>query len=111
MKRSQLGWLVLSISFLLTGCELLLQAGTIPYPKAYPYLQHLGKPGMTPEGRRQDSKSCGAGDTDHVGFNNAKRLKADQRPSETEIQTEDRLREEWRKCMRAKGYEWITTPK
>jgi len=110
MKRSQLGWLVLSISFLLTGCELLLQAGTIPYPKAYPYLHHWEKPGMTPEGRMKDSMDCGGGKNDSAQLGPVS-IKAAQQPGETEIQTEDRLFKEWYKCIRAKGYEWVTTPK
>jgi hypothetical protein len=116
MKQRICLWMALCLSFLLTGCELLLQAGPglttgrDEYLKSIkPYLQYWDKPGITPEGRREDSVGCGAsGDSsDRAGIGSA-RIKAAQRPGETERETETRLRQDWANCMRGKGYRYVT---
>lgn len=114
MKR--LLWVAPYLGLLLSGCNTTIQVASgkefSDYQKSIkPYLQHWEKPGWTVEGRRGDSAECGAGNTDHVGFNNQARLKAARLPGETESQTETRLRQEWHACMRGKGYHWIETPK
>lgn len=106
-------WGALALSIALSACGIGGQwmAGISgqareDYLKAIkPHLQYYEKPGWTSEGRRGDSAACGAGNTDHVGFNNPVRLKATQRPGETDRQTEMRLWQEWHACMKNKGYQ------
>lgn len=58
---------------------------------------------MTSEGRRSDSMSCGAGNTDDIGFGQAS-IKAAQRSGEPEYQTRNRLLFGWERCMLKEGY-------
>lgn len=117
MKRLHLSCAALCLG-LLTGCELLLQAGPglttgrDEYLRSIkPYLQYWDKPGFTPEGRRVDSEECGAiGKDDRADIASA-RIKAAQRPGETESQTETRLRQVWHACMREKGYRDVRATK
>lgn len=74
----------------------------LAHPK--PYLQYWEKEGMTAESRRQDSVRCGAADTDHIlGFGQNK-IKAAQRPGETNNETDTRLLHDWQRCMIKQGY-------
>lgn len=74
-----------------------------------PYLQYWEKPGMTPEGRRADSAACGAiGKDDRADIASA-RIKAAQRPGETERETDTRLGHDWVACMKEKGYRYVAT--
>jgi len=114
MKRRHLLWAVPCLSFLLMGCgtQVPLSGRAFDeYMKSIkPYLQYWDKPGMTPEGRRQDSVGCGAGDSDYVpGFGKTK-IKAAQRPGETNNETDARLLHDWERCMIAKGYRFTGEP-
>lgn len=109
MKRTYFLWMALCLSIFISGCmfgELgMYGKEREDYLKSIkPYLQYWDKPGMTPEGRRGDSKECGAGNTDYVGFLGSPSLKTLQRPGETERQTETRLMHDWVGCMKQKGY-------
>jgi len=92
----------LCIAILLTGCLHFVPTGLEP---AIPYLQYWKKSGMTVDGRREDSISCGANDDhlDDVAFSKEKIAKA-QFSSEASIATYHRLRFEWQRCMIKKGY-------
>lgn len=133
MKRCHLGWAALCLGFLLTGCELVFQAGPglsgqarEDYLKSIkPYLQYWEKPGWTPEGRRGDSVDCGSRrdiaspesacwttskcppEGDRVPIFGKDKIGASKKPGETELQTETRLSQDWLRCMKAKGYYWV----
>lgn len=108
-------WILLVCPLLLTGC---LYGQCLDGPCALerermikaikPRLQYYEKPGWSPESRRLDAATCGAsGDSsDHAGIGST-RIKAAQRPGETDGQTEMRLRQEWHTCMKDKGYQDI----
>ena len=71
-----------------------------------PYIAYWQKEGVTEEERRRDSLECG-GLNDSIQFMGTRVLKAAQRPSETDEETETRLRQDWVACMRGKGYQWV----
>lgn len=71
-----------------------------------PYLHYWEKPEMTAEDRRQDSVICGAANTDYVMGFGQNRIKAAQRPRETDNETDTRLFQEWKRCMIQKNYRW-----
>ena len=74
------------------------------HPKSY--IEYWERPAMTPEGRRQGSVRCGAADTDYIlGFGQNK-IKAAQRPGETDDETDTRLLHEWQRCMIKQGYRY-----
>lgn len=108
MKRRYLLYAALCLGFLLSGCGTQIgisgQAREDYLKSIKPYLQYWDKPGITPEARRGDSKDCGAGNTDYVGFLGSPSLKTLQRPGETERQTDARLMQVWVGCMKQKGY-------
>ena len=119
MKRCHLGWAALCLGFLLTGCELVFQAGPglsgqarEDYLKSIkPYIAYWQKEGMTVEGRRGDSAACGASHAtavvDDVMFP-SEVLKAERKQSDTnELAAFWRLREKWSRCMEAKGYRYV----
>ena len=107
MKRLHLSWAVLCLSVLLTGCGTQVPLSGKAFDEYMrsikPYLQYWDKPGMTVEGRREDSKACGGPRSDYTGFGPTT-TKAAQRPGETERQTETRLMQDWVGCMKQKGY-------
>lgn len=110
MKRLHLLWAALCLSFLLTGCGTqvpLSGKARDDYMKSIkPYLQYWDKPGMTSEGRSQDSASCGGGSSDHAPEFHPNKIKAAQRPGETENATYTRLFHDWERCMIKKGYRY-----
>ncbi|WP_250888301.1 hypothetical protein [Ralstonia solanacearum] len=71
-----------------------------------PYLEEWEKPSATPETRRQDSASCGGGDSNHAPLFTATEIKAEQRPGEKENFAYSRLHHNWQRCMLAKGYRY-----
>lgn len=100
---SRLLWILLCLGLLLTGCNTTVLVAT-SVGETKPHLQYYEKPGWTSETRRQDSAECGAiGNDDRADIATA-RIKADQRPEETERQAEMRLNQEWHTCMTEKGY-------
>lgn len=98
----------LCLSILLAGCALgelgMYGQAREDYMKSIkPNLHYWEKPGMTVDGRRDDSKECGGPRSDHTGFGPAS-VKAAQRPGETEKETEARLMQNWQRCMIKQGY-------
>ncbi len=74
------------------------------HPK--PYIDKWEKPGASPETLRQDSASCGGGDSNHAPLFIAAEVKAEQRPGEKENFAYSRLHQKWQRCMLAKGYRY-----
>lgn len=112
MKRRHLGWAaLLCLSFLLTGCELVFQAGTGLSGRAFdeymksikPYINYWEKDGMTQEQRELDSKNCRVGGVSPGGIYQSEFDKARQ-AGETENATYTRLYHEWQRCMIKKDY-------
>ena len=104
-------WIVACLGLLLTGCNttILVASGKefSDYQKSIkPYIAYWQKEGVTEEERRRDSLECG-GLNDSIQFMGTRVLKAAQRPSETDEETETRLRQDWVACMREKGYQWV----
>jgi hypothetical protein len=119
MKQLMRLWMTLCLGFLLTGCAqlspfVLSGKEREEYLNAIkPYLQYWEKPGMTPEGRREDSKECGGPRSDYTGFGPIT-IKTSQRPGETEGETDTHLMQDWVRCMTQKGYrheQYVTPPK
>lgn len=133
MKRLYFLLVVLCLEFLFTGCgtqvalsgkarDEYVKSVSIEYGNP---LRKWDKPGMTPEGRRQDAFDCGGGRgvvspesacwsspkgcpdvSDDVPVFGKNKIKASQQPGETENATETRLRHEWQRCMLSHGYRY-----
>lgn len=100
MKR--LLWIAPCLGLLLTGCNTTILVAT-SVGETKPHLQYYEKLGWTSEIRRQDSAACGGPPNESIQFG-SNAIKADQRPEETDRQTEMRLNQEWHACMTEKGY-------
>ncbi|MRR28864.1 hypothetical protein EG834_00670 [bacterium] len=78
------------------------------HPK--PYLDYWEKPGMTVEGRSEDSFRCGGSrggdDPPESKINEIMRLH-----NESYWQANERIQIEWRNCMKAKGYQYVNSQK
>lgn len=86
-----------------SGCFGFVPTGLEP---AKHYIEYWEKSVMTAESRRKDSVRCGAADTDYIlGFGQNK-IKAAQRPDETDNETDTRLLHDWQRCMINKGYRY-----
>jgi len=103
-------WMALFLTLTQTGCGTQIgisgKARTEYLQSIKPYIAYWQKEGMTEEERRRDSLECG-GLNDSIQFMGTRVLKAAQRPSETDEETETRLRQDWVACMREKGYQWV----
>ena len=109
MKQIAVISTVLLLAFMQSGCGTQIgisgQAREDYLKSIKPHLQYYEKLGWTPESRRQDAAACGAsGDSSDRASIGSARIKAAQRPGETERQTENRLSQEWHACMKEKGY-------
>jgi len=76
-----------------------------------PYLHYWEKGSMTEDGRRADSRVCGAGATvygaDHVAFSREQastEMKVNERD---DLDARERLRDIWKSCMKNKGYNYV----
>ena len=110
MKRFHLSWAALCLGFLLTGCELLLQAGPglttgrDEYMRSIKPARHYWeKPAMTLEGKQADGVKCG-GMLDG-GYTPDARL-----PGETDdFAAARRKGQRLGACMETKGYRFSRT--
>jgi len=73
-----------------------------------PQLHYWQKPGMTEEGRREDSFNCGGLREDSQPSLSPKEESL-RRPNETIWQTRERLHIVWTNCMKAKGYRRVNS--
>ena len=108
----------LALCALLSGCELLCQAGTgtcgmskeqahkLLHPK--PYIERWIKEGMSRESRSQDSISCGGSDRG-TDFSNQQLNAARQLEDKNDFAPRTRLSMAWVECMKSKGYEYRYT--
>ena len=98
-------WMII-LPIALSGC-LLESIGRIDR-NIKPYGAHWIKEGMTREGRREDSWTCGAAETvyaaDHVVFTTEQREKIRLPVDKSNFEPDERLLDQWRACMKAKGY-------
>ena len=109
MKRCHLGWAALCLGFLLTGCELVFQAGPglsgqarEDYLKSIkPYIAYWQKEGMTEESRLRDWMACGGHPDGGFRLDRNKRL-----PSESSDEFRTRLEFEFQRCMLRSGYRY-----
>lgn len=116
MKRRILsGWVCLSV-FLLSGCisiEPALSGKAFDdYQKSIKaYIEYWEKPGMTMEGRQEDSWACGAGPTilgaNNVAFSQEQAQEEKRSGERDDITARERLRDKWKACMKAKGYDYV----
>jgi len=104
---------------LVSGCELICQAGTgtcgmsgeqahqLLHPKVYG--EYWTKPGMSTAVRSQDSISCGG--SDRGPDFSAQQLNATKKPEDiNEFAARTRLSMAWVECMQSKGYEYHHEP-
>ncbi|ABR91905.1 Uncharacterized conserved protein [Janthinobacterium sp. Marseille] len=105
MKRSLSYWIVLNVTFLITGCGVggMWMNGNPSPISIEPHLQKWKKNGMTPDERRDDSFVCGGSRDDDKPFTRGN-VEGQMLPGETVWQTRERLGREWVNCMKGKGY-------
>lgn len=103
----------LSLSALLTGCCpngcFVLHGEAyerLAHPK--PYIESWEKSGTAPDVRKQDAMDCDSGFRFSPQFISENRVKAAQRPGETEDNTYARLFHDWERCMLKKGYRYTS---
>ena len=79
------------------------------HPK--PYGAHWIKEGMTREGRREDSWTCGAAATTHAAdgpiFGDNQIGRERKSSDQNDYGPRGRLLDQWRSCMTAKGYLYL----
>lgn len=109
MKRLQVCVMFLLLTSV-SGC--LLESVRPVDRNIKPYGAHWIKGGMTKEGRRVDSWSCGAANTtyaaDNVVFTKEQRDSI-RKPTEmdNDFGPDGRLLDQWQTCMRGKGYAYL----
>ncbi len=108
-------YFIFSFLLLISGCELLCQAGTgtcgmsreeaqkLLHPKTYG--EYWVKPEMSVLGRGQDSISCGGSDRG-ADFSFQQLSKVSQKEDKDEFSARTRLTKIWIECMQSKGYEF-----
>jgi hypothetical protein len=100
---------VFLLPLLVSGC-LLETVGPIDRT-IKPYGAHWIKDGMTKESRRVDSWACGAAGTahaaDHVVFTPEQRQSVRALADKDDFGPDKRLLDQWRACMRSKGYAYL----
>lgn len=101
MKQRKLLGVSLWMCLVLTGCMQDRLVKLDYNPKQY--IEYWDKPAMTPEGRRQDSASCGGTDAGKPKLSR-NTIKETQRPGEKEHETYNRLFHDLEHCMIKKGY-------
>lgn len=107
MSRNFTHWLKLSSTcILLTGCELMFQAGPglttgrDDYLKSVkPYIAYWDKPGMTEESRLEDWENCGGLSDGTFGLDRKKQF-----PDESNDTFRTRLEFKFQRCMISSGY-------
>lgn len=106
--------LLISINFMLSACGIggyWMNGDPSAGRNIKPYLHHWEKHGVTSEQRREDSWTCGAGETaygaDHVAFSQKQAAAEKQMNEKDDIAARVRLREIWKNCMENKGYRHI----
>ena len=102
-------WFLLWLVSMLTGCELIFQAGPALSGHAYDeyqksikaYVEYWEKPGMTTENRMKDWQACGGQPNGNFGRNPQDMLLG-------ESQDESRKRQEFtfQRCMLRSGYRY-----
>ena len=102
-------WFLLWLVFILSGCELIFQAGPALSGRAYDeyqksikaYIEYWEKPGMTTESRLRDWVACGGNKNGTFSWATRKML-----PGETEDQTGNRQAIDFQRCMLRSGYRY-----
>ena len=95
-------WFLLWLVSMLTGCELIFQAGPALSGHAYDeyqksikaYVEYWEKPGMTQESRLKDWRACGGGSNGSFGV-----VSQDRRPGESQDDAQNRQRFTFQRCM------------